>query len=120
MTTRPVKGDSIEIPIETAKTIGAISLFPVLIGTIVFGSIIRGWVLVKLWAWFVLPVFNLPKIHTMQAIGLMLFVSFVINHPSCPSIKKQSMMDIVARALGMSFIYPMLVLGIAAIWHHFM
>lgn len=55
------------------KTIGQITL------TIIFmiiSAIFGGWIFLKLWGWFILPVFeNMPELSLIQAIGL----SFVIR-----------------------------------------
>jgi hypothetical protein len=41
------------------------------------GTILRGFVLSKLWEWFIVPITNLPIINLLQAIGLSLFVALI-------------------------------------------
>lgn len=40
-------------------------------------AILNGFVLVYLWAWFVVPIFAAPALSIPQAIGLMLVVQFL-------------------------------------------
>ena len=42
--------------------------------------IFRGYVLVKYWVWFILPVFPLREIRIIEAIGLSAFVGFLWYH----------------------------------------
>ena len=41
---------------------------------IVVGAISGGWALSTLWGWFIVPVFGLPSISIVQAIGISLLV----------------------------------------------
>lgn len=38
---------------------------------------IQGWVLSILWAWFIVPMFNLPPLGILQAIGITLVVGLL-------------------------------------------
>lgn len=41
------------------------------------GIPLRGYAVMKLWAWFLIPI-GLPEIHLLQAIGIGAFVSLVV------------------------------------------
>jgi hypothetical protein len=53
--------------------LGIILLIPL---TIIISAILNGWALSILWEWFVVPIFNIQKISTLQAIGLSLIVGY--------------------------------------------
>lgn len=44
--------------------------------------IFRGFVLSKLWLWFIIPTFNLPELRIIPAIGLSLLVSLLTLQPN--------------------------------------
>jgi len=62
---------------------GAIAGLPILFFVT---ALTNGWVLVKLWAWFIVPVFNLPVLGLWQAIG----VSFIVSHMTHQYVKDNS------------------------------
>lgn len=45
----------------------------------VYGSIINGWALAKLWAWFVAGLFGLPLLSIPQAIGLEIVIGYTTH-----------------------------------------
>jgi len=49
------------------------------IATRVVSTIVFGFVLMTLWAWFVVPAFNLPELTIVSAIGLGLIVAFTTH-----------------------------------------
>ena len=52
---------------------GAVGIFALL----VISSLLRGFVLVKIWGWFIVPLFHLPVLTLLPAIGLALVVGFM-------------------------------------------
>ena len=58
-----------------------------LVGAFIYGALSWGYVLLKFWSWFVLPVFpNMPHISFAQAVGLV-FVFALITHKDADYIK---------------------------------
>lgn len=56
-----------------------------LIGIIAIGllsGVLSGYVLSVLWGWFISPVFGLPELSIMQALGLALIVTFLTGESS--------------------------------------
>ena len=47
---------------------------------IVGGSILNGYVLSVLWVWFVVPIFGLPALSIISAIGVSMVVSYLTYH----------------------------------------
>lgn len=63
------------------------------IAAVLYGGFSWGFVLYKLWYWFVLPVFpNLPHIDFNQAVGLMLVI-FLFHNTNLPQIKEEYLKD---------------------------
>ena len=52
------------------------------LGMIVVTSILNGFVLVKLWGWFVVPAFGLPTLSIPVAIGISLIIKYLTIHRS--------------------------------------
>ena len=52
-------------------------LFIGMFGLLALGSIWNGFVLTLLWAWFIVPTFNLPALTLAPAIGVPLVVGFL-------------------------------------------
>lgn len=46
---------------------------------LVFTSVVNGFVIMKLWGWFIVLAFNARPLQMVEAIGLMLFVRFAEN-----------------------------------------
>ncbi|WP_319228437.1 hypothetical protein [Draconibacterium orientale] len=46
---------------------------------LVFASVVNGFVVMKLWGWFIVPAFEIRPLHMVEAIGIMLFVRFAEN-----------------------------------------
>lgn len=42
-------------------------------------AIIRGFVLTKLWMWFIIPIFNLPNLILIHAIGILIILNFIFQ-----------------------------------------
>lgn len=62
---------------KVASCIGILAAFAV---TTIVGAIMNGWALAMLWAWFIVPIFNLPTLSIVQAIGIGMVVSFLTRH----------------------------------------
>ena len=44
---------------------------------LIISPIIHGFVIVKLWAWFIVPTFNTEPLRIVEAIGIMLLISYI-------------------------------------------
>ena len=89
-------------------------LFVMLLFTV--GIILKGWVLSILWGWFVAPVFHLPQLSVVVAIGVSLALSYTINGMSArKSAPNNAGEDVITLLIG-----PLFVLFIGWIIHQFM
>lgn len=56
----------------------------------VIGVLLNGWVLSKLWAWFIVPPFAAPPLTLVQAIGVSVVAAFLIRSAHKDSGSKDS------------------------------
>lgn len=69
--------------------IGALTALVVLLlgigatfGLILLGALLRGWVVFKLWGWFMVSALHVPAIGVATAMGLSLMVAFTTMNPN--------------------------------------
>ena len=96
--------------------LGAVALVAV---TSALTSIWRGFVLTKLWIWFIVPVFHLPVLTLVPAIGLCFVVSY-LTHQYQHDDGDRSQGDKFAGILGYGLMYPAIVLFMGWILQMFM
>jgi len=67
----------------TEKLFGFMTLVLGIAGFVIFYvaffSIYRGFVLTLLWKWFAVPIFNLPSLSLVEAIGVSVLVGFLLG-----------------------------------------
>lgn len=85
---------------------------------ILVSTITGGWVFMKLWSWFVSPLFNLQELSLVQALGLGIMLSFACKPmPKYdPEEKKKSFSDNVGQVLFVVITY-FVILGMGWIIH---
>lgn len=44
----------------------------------IISPIINGYVIMKLWAWFIVTTFNLPSLKIAQSVGIMLLINYFL------------------------------------------
>ena len=96
-----------------ATTLGFLALIPL-------SAIWRGYVLTVLWAWFVVPTFNLPALALAPAIGLSLVVSYLTHQSDAAKASEGDFSERMARACAYALLLPLFVLGIGWVVHQFM
>lgn len=77
---------------------------------LVVGTMLNGWVLTVLWAWFVVPVFALPLLSTAYAIGIASIIGF-LTHQYQRSDNDLSANDSLIAALAYAIGRPLLLLA---------
>lgn len=85
-------------------------------------AILRGWVLVMLWGWFVIPVFeDAPRLTIPAAIGLSYIVFFVTaQYIENPSDRDLSLVAKTIRGVGYSVMLSIAALAFGFVVHLFM
>src|SRR5690606_38361726 len=86
----------------------------------IFSSVAYGFVLSVLWGWFIVPVFEIPDISILQAIGLSMVVGFLTyQHIESDKKSDRSLTESVIYMLMLAIIRPAIVLFIGYIVHLF-
>jgi hypothetical protein len=81
---------------------------------IIFAVVVRGFVLSKLWGWFVASTFNVPTIGIAQAIGIAMMLSLASNSrpPQPKDWPRKITMGMFWKGVGESFMpLSLLVVG---------
>ena len=83
--------------------------------TLAIGTILNGWALKTLWAWFLVPL-GAPSLTMLGAIGISIVVAFLVNHPTREAKKPEeelstTMLKLVLYMVGR----PVLSVGWAAL-----
>lgn len=86
---------------------------------LVVGTLWRGFVLHILWGWFMVPIFGLPALSVVAAIGVSLVVSFMTFQYVYAKDDRETAAKI-GSVFGITVLYPALVLGIGYVVKSFM
>ena len=101
------------------KNKSGLACFGLLALSTVISAIIDGYILVKLWQWFAVPVFGFEPIKLVPAIGIGLLVSY-LTHQNIPSQKDREILDVISSAIFESIFYAAVVLFIGWVVSLFM
>ena len=80
-----------------------------------FTTVWNGLVLVRLWDWFAVPIFNLRHLRIPEAIGVSLVLHFMTSNPN--DAKEHNS---VGKAIGLAFVVPLFALFYGWIIHLFL
>lgn len=92
---------------DSDKIFGCLGMFLASILMMVIGTLMNGWALSILWKWFVIPIFGLPALSIIQAIGISMTVGLLISRSSADNSKKEW-----TEIVGGYIAYPVLAVGI--------
>jgi hypothetical protein len=84
---------------------------------ILYCSILGGFTIVKLWAWFVVPTFHLAPLSFFAALGLSALVSYFMP---IPSTKDKKIGEVIKNGFIGNTIKTVVLLGFGYIYHLFM
>ena len=96
---------------------GCLGKTVLVLGLLVLSSLLRGWTLSILWAWFIMPKFAAPALSIAYAIGISLTANFVVQRLDENTKPKTTEEQIVLYL--QAFIIPMFALGFGWIVHQF-
>lgn len=91
-----------------------------LLALMVLSSMWKGYVLMILWAWFVVPTFGLPALAIAPAIGLAMVVSFLTYQSDASKEPECEFSERMAKAVARALLTPAFVLGIGWVVRQFM
>jgi hypothetical protein len=98
------------------KTLGIIVA---IIAAMFLSAIWSGWVLTVLWGWFIVPLFGLPALSLVYAIGFSLVVRFLVFQiPN--TTKNEDTSYKIYEAAAYSVVQPLVFLGVGFIVTLFM
>ena len=86
-----------------------------------FLVIIKGFVISKLWLWFIVSTFNTHELRIVESIGIMILFNFMTNNldPSEKKYKEKNIWLVIAKSTGIVFISSAVLLSIAWVIHLF-
>jgi len=79
---------------------------------LILGPILRGWVLSKLWVWFIVTSFHVQPLAIAQCIGLALIIGFVTKE-NIHTEDNRDAKEKLFSGLAQVFLGPLFVLGFA-------
>ena len=89
-----------------------LGLIVLIVLALVIGTIIGGWVLSVMWGWFIVPIFHLPQLPIVYAIGIDLVVSFLtVPSHKIDTDKKGDAVRSITELLMTSIVTPLMYLG---------
>lgn len=94
--------------------------FVALMALMVPAAMWSGWVLTKLWAWFLVPTFGAPVLPIAAAIGIAALVSFITYQSPVRPAKMEGLIEAFLATLGDMFVRPLFALGFGWIVQGFM
>lgn len=107
--TSPSTGD------QLASCVGVLNL---VVMQIVVTAILNGWVLMIMWGWFIVPLFELPALRVVEAIGVSMVISMLTVKHEYKEDKHKTTEDRVSLVVAM-LSYPVIVVLIGWIVHQF-
>lgn len=96
------------------KLVSCLGLLAGLVGFSIVGAILNGWALSVLWGWFVVPLFNLPQLTIIQAIGLAMVVGFLTKDYSPAKYKDMTLEERIGNLISITVFLP--IMSIAMGW----
>jgi hypothetical protein len=99
-----------------------------LLGAVVFvlGIPLRALAISLTWTWFVSPVFNVPAVSVLQAVGISMFIGVLIapltdynGWRQSKENKETAFGELIVWAFSNAAINPLLAIGFAWLWHVF-
>lgn len=75
-------------------------------------SALNGWALSIMWGWFIVPVFNLPQLSIVQAVGVGIIISYTTKVVDYKGDDKKDQHEELARTLFSAIVKPFVFLSI--------
>lgn len=88
-------------------------VYAIFAGLVTFSFVFNSWVLLVLWDWFIIPVFHLPQLTLVTAMGLALFSAYLTAHCSPDVVKNGDKKEQALHLLMGIFLKPVLTLFFA-------
>ena len=80
---------------------------------LIISTIVGGYVFLQMWMWFILPVFKLPNLSMIDAIGLSFFVDYLKNNYNKKSDEtEKDISKIALKGILTTIIWSVIILGL--------
>jgi hypothetical protein len=100
---------------------GALFILTLAVGMIVATALLRAWVLICLWEWFIVASFGVTMINIPTAIGITLIAGMLTQHNAKTSTgEKKDTSTLIGEIFGLAVVGPLLVLFMGWIVKGFM
>ena len=87
--------------------------FMTILLSMTINPIIRGYVFLTMWGWFIVPTFNTNPLRMVEAIGIMFIVSYLTLKIDKDKDNDKGFVERMIYATVMQLVYSGLVLGVA-------
>lgn len=94
------------------------TIFLCVLWMLTVGIALRGWTIMQLWAWFMVPAFDINPLGFWHALGLGLFISFLAFQ--MPISSPEDNKEYMVRAAVTMTILPLICLVTGWLYHQFM
>lgn len=91
------------------KVFSCIGLLALFIISLVVAAVMNGWALSLLWSWFFVPIFEVPQLRVIDAIGVSMVVTFLTQRVSqSDSNKNSGWLERLSVGLFVAIFYPVM------------
>jgi len=104
---------------EDKKFFSCLGIIITAVSLLIFSAVIGGFVLAKLWEWFVVPIFSMQLLTISQAIGLSLVVSYFKTAKDDEDYKNKSFAEIAIESFGKVVVQAAVILTLGWIVYQF-
>jgi len=98
----------------------AIGVMVVTVTSLLLSTVLRGFVLVVLWSWFVVAHFHIAPLTIPVALGISLIVSFLTAHVDLDDKPTGQAKSRLYKAISASLVVPIFTLALGWVYHLFM
>lgn len=88
-------------------------VYAIFAGFVTLSFVFKSWVLLVLWDWFIIPVFHLPQLTLVTAMGLALFSAYLTAHYSPDVVKNGDKKEQALHLLKAIVLKPVITLCVA-------
>lgn len=106
---------------ETGKNIfGCFGIVITWAIVLVAAVLMNGWALATLWGWFIVPVFDAPRLRIVEAIGVSSVVGILFSSRRSERKEEQEFWEWIAEALSYAVLGALAAVGIGWVVKGFM
>lgn len=85
----------------------SVGIFATFVVFMIVGVIVYGWSLMKLWGWFIAPLFQITPLTIFQAIGVSIIIRLLTYHIDNPQQRELSWSERLGQLIGATILVPL-------------